>query len=76
MKSQNVFLLHHTRCNEEDDLKLLGVFSSESLANEAIEMYLNIKGFKDFPEGFEVSKYCIDKREWIEGFLTIDGKQM
>jgi hypothetical protein len=65
----NVFVLHHTYgCSESETYKLIGIFSSEELAKSAVYAHSQLPGFKDYPDGFEISLYQIDKSHWDEGF--------
>lgn len=64
-----VYLLWHTN-SLNDDIKLIGVYSSEKIAMEKITVYKKIPGFCDDKEGFEVSKYQIDRDHWTEGFIS------
>ena len=69
---KNAYLLWHTREDDKymEDSKLLGVYSSEELAQEKIDTYYKFQdGFKDYYEGFLISKYTVDKMEWTEGFV-------
>jgi len=67
-----VYVLHHTHQIKgyEEDVKLLGIFSSEEKAIEAIEKYKQMPGFKETPEGFSLDQYVVNKTEWREGFIT------
>ena len=69
-----VYILHHVHEFEDghEDVKILGIFSSESKAIELIEKYKKMPGFKDYPEGFSADRYIIDKAGWIKGFTTLD----
>lgn len=71
-----VFLLWHIHVDEElpagEDSKLLGVFSSLENALSAQNESMKLPGFKDFPEGFEIVSYSLDKRTWTEGFATME----
>jgi homoserine kinase type II len=54
-----------------DDCELLiGIYSSESEAKAAIDRVKNQKGFVDFPEGFHVYPYEVDKDHWTQGFIV------
>lgn len=68
----DVFLVHHVHQlpDDEEDVKLLGVFSSEENAALAIDCARDLPGFSEAPDGFSVSKYQVDKRTWTEGFVT------
>lgn len=64
-----VFVLHHTYGESESETyKLLGVFSSETMARSVIKKYLDLPGFRDYPNGFEVTPHTINKTTWEEGF--------
>jgi len=66
-----VYLLHHVRpeTNErEEDVKLIGAYSSEAAANAAIQRLKVQLGFRDYPDDFTVEAYEIDKDHWTEGF--------
>ena len=61
-----VYLLDHSHDN---DTKLIGVFSSRETAECAITKYLEKPGFQDYPDGFRIVEYEIDKAFWEEGFI-------
>ena len=67
-----VFVLHHVRkCDEfGDDAKLIGVYSSDASAQTAKERLSIQPGFREHPEGFEISRYVLDIDHWTEGFIT------
>jgi len=69
-----VFLVSHThalRLDDEGDVKILGVFSTEASAKLAIRRAKTRPGFRDHPKGFSVDRYELDRDEWSEGFLTV-----
>lgn len=69
--SEHVFLLWHTRILDDEgteENKLLGVFSTEELAGAYREDAQQLPGFRDFPDGFEISRYTVDRRNWTAGF--------
>jgi hypothetical protein len=70
-----VYLLWHTRMlpSGDEDEKLLGVYSTEEHARQRIVDAGRLPGFRLYPDGFEVVRYCVDKDEWLEGFAEIDG---
>ena len=54
----------------EPDIELLiGVYASESAAKAAIERLKGQRGFVEFPEGFQIHPYEIDKDHWREGYI-------
>lgn len=67
-----VFVLHHVRKDDEfgDDAKLIGVYSSDASAQTAKERLSIQPGFREHPEGFEISRYVLDMDHWTEGFIT------
>ena len=69
---KDVFILWHTRELNDggEDSKLLGVYSSESIANGKINKYKKLPGFREHSDGFQVVKYEIDVDHWQEGFVT------
>lgn len=52
----------------EGDLKLVGAFSSEAKALNAIDALRQQPGFKDYPEGFVIEACPLDQSQWPEGF--------
>ncbi|GAB4587052.1 DUF7336 domain-containing protein [Nocardia sp. IFM 10818] len=65
-----VYLVNHEyELNEgEDEIKLIGVYSSEENARAAIERLRIQPGFRDLPECFVIHAYEIDKDYWTEGY--------
>ncbi len=65
-----VYLLQHERESEDggEHVKVIGIYSTEDLAKAAIEELRAVAGFRDYPEGFNISRYPIDKTHWQEGF--------
>lgn len=74
---KEVYLLWH--CHElkddfgvHDEEKLIGVFSSEEKAEEAINLLKDKEGFSDYPkECFEIDKATVDGLNWTKGFCTV-----
>jgi len=69
----SVYLLWHEYeiLPEQDETKLLGVFSSLDKAETARSYFLTQVGFRDHPEGFQIAETPIDKNLWSEGFVTV-----
>jgi hypothetical protein len=67
-----VFLLWHSRemGDGETDNKLVGVYSTHAAAEAAIARKLQFEGFRDFPEGFLIDPYELDRDAWSEGFVS------
>lgn len=81
MKSVFVVQHIHTLPGGEEDIKLVGVYSSEALALKAVARVAIQPGFRDDPvvvdpdgddtDGFHIGKYVIDVDHWTEGFVTV-----
>ena len=73
----DVFLLWH--CYEltdgdgpRDEEKLIGVFSSEAKAKDAIEQLKGREGFRDYPVScFEIHRGKMDRPGWADGFTSV-----
>lgn len=68
-----VFLVHHVaRKNERDeDVKLIGVYSIRENADAAVRRLSSKPGFIEYPDGFHVDEYELDRDHWTDGFVTI-----
>ena len=68
-----VYIVQHVHKITEDneDIKFVGVYSTQRTAREAVSRLRRAEGFRDHPRGFYVGKYEIDKDHWIEGFITV-----
>jgi hypothetical protein len=56
---------------EGDDLKLLGVYSSEQRAQERIQRARVLPGFQQEPDCFMVDTYRLDEDQWTDGFVSV-----
>jgi len=76
---KSVFLLLHVREDgpDDEDIKAIGIYSTREKAEKTIDKYKkeNLPGFKDYPDGFNITKYELDKDHWTEGF-GIDFEDM
>jgi hypothetical protein len=70
----DVFILHHVHTfdDDEEDVKLIGVYSSQAMAIAAIERLQQQPGFCDLPQGFVTTCYTLDVDNWTEGYITIE----
>ncbi|PWM58632.1 MAG: hypothetical protein DBX91_08770 [Subdoligranulum variabile] len=67
-----VYLLWHSYELENgcEETKMLGVFSSEEKARDAIAFYRGLPGFRDRPKDFCIDWYELDVRHWTEGYIS------
>ena len=71
MSAPTVYLLWHSRDVREGPTndKLVGVYSTRAEAEAAIARKLPFDGFRDFPDGFLIDPYELDRDAWSEGFV-------
>ncbi len=74
----DVYLLWHVHelPDGEEDGKLIGVYSSRELAEQARLRALGSPGFREIPEGFIVDRYTVDEDHWTEGYVTVTHEQL
>lgn len=67
-----VYVLDHSyEDNGYDEVKRIGAFSTEELAEKAIDALISKPGFKEYPRDcFYISCIPIDKMFWVEGFIS------
>ena len=70
-----VWVLHHVHNlgAESEDVKLIGVYSSESRAQAAIARLSVRPGFDQSNGQFELNAHLVDEDNWTEGFVTLAG---
>lgn len=68
-----VYVVQHSyEVDVYDEIKFIGVYSSEENAKSAVNRLKNKEGFSSFPENcFYINKYLIDEDNWTEGFITV-----
>ena len=73
----NVFILWHVHQTEsdEEDSKLIGVYSTEQLAEAARERSRHLPGFRDLPDAFVINRYDVDSDHWTAGDATAYPEQ-
>jgi len=54
---------------EADDISLIGVYSTRSNAEAAVERSKMLPGFCDYPQGFAIDRYKLDQDHWETGFV-------
>jgi hypothetical protein len=69
-----VYLVQHSyevgENGEFNEVKLIGVYSTQEKAEEAVDRYKEIPGFKNYLNGFHIGKHEINKDNWNEGFIS------
>ena len=69
-KINKVYLLHY--CyeyeNGEDDVELLGVFSSEKVIQDLLCGFKEVSELRSVLSYLTIDEYTIGEREWLEGF--------
>ena len=51
---------------------MIGIYSTEEKARDAIQSHKDLEGFKDLPlECFEIHEYELDRSSWNDGFTTV-----
>jgi hypothetical protein len=58
-----------------DDLKILGVYSSEARAADRIQRARELPGFREEPDCFYIGQYTVDQDKWEEGFVTVPREE-
>lgn len=61
-----VYLVQHEDIENDyvEEPRVIGIYSSEKLAQEAVERAKKLSGFGDYPKGFQIKKYILDKDQW------------
>lgn len=69
---QKIYYLYHIRNEDTDDedVKLIGMYSSYELAEKAQERTKYKPGFIDYPDDFQIFDDVINRDGWVEGFIT------
>jgi hypothetical protein len=75
MDKMTVYLLEHVHDlgDGHEDAKLVGVFSSRAKAEAALDCVRDQPGFRDTPEGFDISEHELDssRLRWSGGYVTV-----
>ena len=73
MQPPVVYVVHHVHIFEEDDedVKLIGVYSTMRHARAAVERLRLQPGFRDTPDGFSIDSYKLNQDHWGTGFITL-----
>lgn len=75
---RTIYILYHLyeygENNEHEDFKMLGVYSTEKKALEAMERYFKLDGFNQYSKDcFDVEEFKVDiDTNWKDGFVNSD----
>ena len=74
----SVFVLQHTQGSEDGDenVKFIGVYSSQEKAQAAVTRIGRVPGFSDDPGGFHIDEYRIDQDQWVDGYAAHADAQL
>jgi len=69
----DVFVLQHVHelSDGEEDVKMIGVYSTHEQAELAVARCRTLPGFHDAPDGFCIDRYALDEDHWTEGYVTV-----
>jgi hypothetical protein len=56
---------------EDEDVKIIGIYSSGAAADRAIARARLLEGFREEPDCFIVNEFTVDKDKWTDGFATV-----
>jgi hypothetical protein len=63
-----VYLMqYHIALSDRIEKILIGAYSTEDEAKDAILRLRDQRGFIDCPEGFRIEPYVLNKEYWVEG---------
>ena len=65
-----IYLVQHENIENDyiEEPRMIGIYSSEELAKEAVERAKKLSGYSDYPEGFQITEYLLDLDQFICGF--------
>ena len=68
-----VFVVQHVHEYEdgEENVKMIGVYSTQEQAEGAVERLRKQPGFRDLPTGFSIDPYTVDEDNWTGGYVTL-----
>ena len=68
----SVYVLHHVvrEFEDDEDAKLIGIYSSEDEARKAVVRLADQPGFRGSADGFQFEPYQSNKDHWTEGFVN------
>lgn len=75
-KIDKVYLVQHVHklSVDEEDVKIIGIYTNVKRAKKTIEKYKLKPGFKRSKRGFYIDEYILNKDNWVEGFVIVKQK--
>ncbi|MDU7522432.1 MAG: hypothetical protein E7K72_13745 [Roseomonas mucosa] len=77
-QNEDLWVVYHHKMGAENDdtetdeieisMKLIGIYSSEEKASQAMARMRRLPGFRDWPGGFRIYEVTLDRDLWPEGF--------
>jgi hypothetical protein len=75
MSNQIYILTHGFELSEEqEEVKLIGVYATQEEAEAAQRRALERRGFKEHPDGFYIQAYELNRDHFTEGFDPETGE--
>ena len=65
-----LFVLLHS-LPDTGKVKVIGIYSSQEMAENALERTQVLPGFAEESEGFSIETYEVDKDHWPRGFVRL-----
>ncbi|WP_420825990.1 DUF7336 domain-containing protein [Pseudomonas multiresinivorans] len=62
------YLLSHWQYPDMETFKIIGIFSTQEKAEEAISNIKDDPGFRENPQGFVIDPYVTNQIHWVGGF--------
>lgn len=74
---KTAFILQHSyELEGVEEIKFIGVYSSEEEASKAIKRLKEKPGFVNWQESFFIDEYQVNQDNWKEGFSTMTSIQI
>ena len=71
LEISEVYLVQHVHDlgDETEDVKVIGIYSTEKNANIAVARLSDLPGFDKARNGFSIDRYCLDEDNWIVRYI-------
>ena len=71
-----IYVVQHVHeVDDDENVKMIGVYSTEDEAKAAVSRASTKPGFRDHPDAFQISRYELNKDHWTEGFISWEEAQ-